>query len=206
MESERRKGNGIEDQAIRRAMAEVPRDRFVPVEEREHAEEDRPLPIGYGQTISQPYIVGYMTEALQVGSASRVLEIGTGSGYQAAILSRLVKEVYTVEIIEELAREAGLRFQTLGYQNIYTRVGDGTRGWPEHAPYDAIVVTAAPRHVPQHLLDQLAAGGRMVIPVGTNASVQMLLLYAKLPDGRVERQSLLPVRFVPMTGEDEGSR
>jgi len=206
MAGEQKKDDGIKSEAIRRAMAQVPRDRFVPREEREHAGEDRPLPIGYGQTISQPYIVGYMTEALQVGPSSLVLEIGTGSGYQAAILSHLVKEVYTVEIIDELAIQARLRFQTLGYQNIYTMVGDGSRGWPEHAPYDGIIVTAAPRRVPQPLLDQLVPGGRMVIPVGMNAGAQMLLLYAKRLDGNVERKSLLPVRFVPMTGKSEGAR
>lgn len=180
------------------AMRKVPRHKFVPEEYREFSYEDRPLPIGYEQTISQPYIVAYMTQAIEPSSEDKVLEIGTGSGYQAAILAEIVKEVYTIEIIEPLARRAEETLKSLGYNNIHVRHGDGYRGWPEHAPFDGIVVTAAPDHIPQPLIDQLKVGGKMIIPVGEG--FQDLILVEKKKDG-ISKKNLLPVRFVPMTGE-----
>ena len=163
-----------------------------------YAYADTPLPIGHGQTISQPYIVAFMSEALELKGGERVLEIGTGSGYQAAVLAELAREVYSIEIVEPLGREAEKRLRELGYSNIKLRVGDGYRGWPEAAPFDAIMVTAAPDHVPPALIEQLAEGGRLVLPVGS--FFQELVRIRRTKDG-TKQESLLPVRFVPMTGE-----
>jgi protein-L-isoaspartate(D-aspartate) O-methyltransferase len=181
------------------AMAKVPRHEFVPALERRNAYANRPLPIGMGQTISQPFIVALMTDLMEVKPADRVLEIGTGSGYQAALLAELAGTVYTIEIVEPLAREAAERLKRLGYRNVMTRTGDGYQGWPEHAPFDSIMVTAAPREVPQPLIDQLKPGGRLVVPVGGQAAGQSLLLIEKQPDGRISRRNILAVRFVPLT-------
>jgi len=180
------------------AMARVPRHEFIPATLAAQAYANRPLPIGEGQTISQPFIVALMTELARPGPAGRVLEVGTGSGYQAAVLAELAGEVYTIEIVEPLARRAGETLRRLGYKNIQTRVGDGYKGWPERAPFDAIVVTAAPDHVPPALVEQLAPGGRLVIPVGPQSAVQELLVIEKLPDGRTVETRKLPVRFVPL--------
>ncbi|PYL69169.1 MAG: protein-L-isoaspartate(D-aspartate) O-methyltransferase [Verrucomicrobia bacterium] len=190
---------GINDARVLAAMAKVPREEFVPRESRAVSYEDGPMPIGHGQTISQPYIVAFMTEQLRPKPSDRVLEVGTGSGYQAAILAGLVKDVYTIEIIGALAKDAEATLQRLGYKNVYVRVGDGYRGWPEHAPFDAITVTCAPDHVPQPLIDQLKEGGRMIIPVGGFGNQELYLLEKK--NGQLQRQSVLPVRFVPMAGE-----
>ena len=181
------------------AMAKVPRHEFVPDGEKRNAYANRPLPIDLGQTISQPYIVALMTDLMEVGPGDRVLEIGTGSGYQAAVLAELAGAVYTIEIVEPLAREAAARLGRLGYRNVMTRTGDGYRGWPEQAPFDAIVVTAAPREVPQPLIDQLKPGGRLVVPVGGQVAGQTLLLIEKRPDGTIARREVLAVRFVPLT-------
>lgn len=182
------------------AMAKVPRHKFVPPDEVPYAYENRPLPIGYGQTISQPYIVALMSDLTQVGPGDVVLEIGTGSGYQAAILAELAQAVYTMEIIEPLAVQAGERLGRLGYAKVQARLGDGYHGWPEHGPYDAILVTAAASHVPPPLIAQLKAGGRMVIPVGAPFMIQYLLLIEKAGDGSVSTRQVLPVRFVPLVG------
>jgi protein-L-isoaspartate(D-aspartate) O-methyltransferase len=186
---------GIKDPRVLQALRDVKRHLFVPEASRDDAYEDYPLAIGHGQTISQPYIVALMTESIAPGPTDRVLEIGTGSGYQAAVLSRLVKEVYSIEIVEPLGTAAAARLKNLGYANVEVRIGDGYKGWPEQAPFDAIVVTAAPPEVPQALVDQLAEGGRMVVPVGT--SYQELLLIQK-KDGKVSERAIAPVRFVPM--------
>ncbi|MDS4020774.1 MAG: protein-L-isoaspartate(D-aspartate) O-methyltransferase [Candidatus Competibacter sp.] len=182
------------------AMSRVPRHRFVPDDQAPYAYENRPLPIGYGQTISQPYIVALMTDLIDPQPGQTVLEIGTGSGYQAAVLAELVGHVYTIEIVEPLARQAAERLETLGYANVETRAGDGYHGWPEAAPFDAIVVTAAASHVPPPLIRQLKPGGRMVIPVGAHFMAQYLLLVEKTVDGTVTTRQILPVRFVPLTG------
>ncbi len=187
---------GITDARVLEAMRAVPRHRFVPEPLQHLAYADQPLPIGQGQTISQPFIVAYMTEALEVRPAHRVLEIGTGSGYQAAVLSRLVREVYTIEIVPELARRATATLKALGCVNVRVREGDGYAGWPEQAPFARIMVTAAPEKVPQPLIDQLANGGRMVIPVGDRE--QWLTVIEKTPRGVVERRTI-PVAFVPFT-------
>ena len=192
---------GINDNRVLAAMAKVPREEFVPADERAAAYTDHPLPIGYDQTISQPYIVAFMTEQLQPKTNDRVLEIGTGSGYQAAILAGLVTEVYTIEIIEPLAKNAEATLDRLGYKNVHVKVGDGYKGWPEHAPFDAIIVTAAPDHVPQPLVDQLKEGGRMIIPVGQRFAQELYLLEKK--NARLQQSAVLPVRFVPMAGEAE---
>jgi len=197
------KSRDIRDRHVLQAMGDVPRHLFVPAEHRELAYEDSPLPIGESQTISQPYIVAFMTQAALLKPTDRVLEIGTGSGYQAAILSRLVKEVYTIEIIESLSKQAQKVIGDLKYGNIRFRVGDGYRGWPEAAPFDAILVTAAPDHVPQPLVDQLKAGGRLVLPVGDHW--QELLRIVRTEKG-TRKETLLPVRFVPMTGEAQKPR
>ena len=189
---------GVSDARVLDAMRRVPRHRFVPAAQREQAYTDRPLAIGQGQTISQPYIVALMTELIQPRSDTRVLEIGTGSGYQAAVLAECTGEVYTIEILPELGRQGAKLLGELGYDRIHTRIGDGFDGWPEHAPFDAIVVTAAPPRVPQPLLEQLAPGGRLVIPVGQGS--QNLLLITRKPDG-FECKTVTPVRFVPMTGK-----
>ena len=183
------------------AMREVPRHEFVPFEERERAYTNQPLPIGYGQTISQPYIVALMTELLRVKPDDVVLEIGTGSGYQAAILDALGARTYTIEIIPELGQPAEERLQRLGYTDIQTRIGDGYYGWTEAAPFDGILVTAAASHVPPPLIEQLKPGGRMVIPVGPQFTVQQLVLITKKEDGTIQTQLLLPVAFVPLVGQ-----
>ncbi len=182
------------------AMGRVERHEFVPEALRAAAYEDRPLPIGYGQTISQPYIVALMTNLLEPTAGDRVLEIGTGSGYQAAVLAELGLEVYSIEIIPELGDEAAARLDRLGYDNVATRVGDGYYGWPDRAPFDGLVVTAAAGHVPPPLIEQLKPGGRMVIPVGEPFRVQQLVLITKAADGSLRSRQLLPVRFVPLTG------
>ncbi len=189
---------GVKDERVLAAMRKVPRHLFVPVSEREHAYIDSPLPIGEGQTISQPYIVGLMTELLELKPNDKVLEIGTGSGYQAAILAELSKEVYSIEIIESLALRAKDTLNKLGYKNIEIKVGDGYKGWKEKAPFDAIIVTAAPPDIPPPLLEQLKEGGRMVIPLGEY--FQELYVITK-KNGEIFKKSIIPVRFVPMTGE-----
>ena len=193
------KARGIKDQRVLAAMAKMPREEFVPADERIDAYEDGPLPIDYGQTISQPYIVAFMTEQLRPKPTDRVLEIGSGSGYQAAILAEVVTDVYTIEIIEPLAKSAEATMQRLGYKNVHIKVGDGYQGWPEEAPFDAVIVTCAPENVPQPLIDQLQNGGRMVIPVGERFAQQLYLLEKK--NGRLKESATLPVRFVPMQRE-----
>ena len=181
-------------------MAKVPRHRFVPQEESSCAYYNHPLPIGHGQTISQPYIVALMTELLVLGKEDSVLEVGTGSGYQAAVLAEMAGKVYSMEIVEPLAARAANLLGELGYANVQVKFGDGNRGWPEHAPFDGIIVTAAVDHVPQPLLDQLKPGGRMVIPVGSWPYVQELILITKTRDGMLHQENVLPVSFVPLTG------
>ena len=192
-------GRGVSDPATLKAMREVPRWEFVPADMRNRAFEDNPLPIGEGQTISQPYIVAYMTEALNLQPDDRVLEVGTGSGYQAGILAEIASEVYTIEIVEPLGERARETLERLGYDNVHVRIGDGYRGWPEEAPFDAIIVTCAPDHVPQPLLDQLDEGGRLVLPLGGRYP-QMLKRYTRRGD-TFDEEDLEPVLFVPMTGE-----
>ncbi len=184
---------------VRAAMIEVPRHEFVPPKYRSSAYRNTPLPIGHGQTISQPLVVGLMTELLQLTKTDKVLEVGTGSGYQAAILSVLANEVYTIEIVPELGEMARANLEHLGYSNVLTKIGDGYQGWPEHAPFDAIIVTAAPNHVPQPLITQLRSGGRMVIPVG--GFDQELMVLAKHADGTATTTIIGPVRFVPLIRE-----
>jgi protein-L-isoaspartate(D-aspartate) O-methyltransferase len=193
------KPRGIKEERVLAAMAKVPREEFVPADARPSAYEDGPLPIGYDQTISQPYVVAFMTEQLRPKRSDRVLEIGSGSGYQAAILGELVAEVYTIEIVEPLAKSAEATLQRLGYNNVHIKVGDGYKGWPEEAPFDAIIVTCAPEKVPQPLVDQLKDGGRMVIPVGERFAQQLYLLEKK--NGQLKESITLPVRFVPMLRE-----
>jgi len=183
------------------SLAMVKRHEFVPPEQKAYAYENRPLPIGHGQTISQPYIVALMTELVEPGSDDVVLEIGTGSGYQAAVLAKLVDHVYSIEIIDALASEAKARLARLGYDNVTTKLDDGYNGWEEHAPFDAIVVTAAASHVPPPLIQQLKRGGRMVIPVGGRFTVQQLLLIEKTEDDEVITRQIAAVRFVPLTGK-----
>src|SRR5215469_9013334 len=182
------------------AMRRVPRHAFVPVSQRELAYTNRPLPIGYGQTISQPYIIALMTDLLRLAKRSRALEIGTGSGYQAAVLAELGHQVYTIEIVSELAEHAAQRLSALGYSAVHARQGDGYYGWPEAAPFDGIVVTAAASQIPPPLLEQLRPGGRMVIPIGAAFMVQQLMLIEKVADGSIRTEALLPVAFVPMVG------
>ncbi len=184
---------------VMRAMAEVPRHEFVPAEMRHFAYSNGPLPIGHGQTISQPYIVALMSELLQVGEGDTVLEVGTGSGYQTAVLAQLVKQVYSIEIVEPLATQARERLRSLGYSNVETRSGDGYLGWAEHAPYDGIIVTAAAPHVPPPLTEQLRPGARLVIPVDDGLMNQQLLVVEKGQDGSLTRFPILPVAFVPLT-------
>lgn len=188
---------GINDQATLRAMRKVPRHLFVPPSYVKEAYSDRPLPIGYSQTISQPLIVAYMTELVKPSKGKKALEIGTGSGYQAAVLAEIVDTVYTIEIIKELATEAAARLKILGYKNIVVKYGDGYKGWPEHGPFDIIIVTAAADHIPQPLKDQLAEDGRLVMPVGNPAAVQELVLLTKR-NGKITEQRLEPVWFVPL--------
>jgi protein-L-isoaspartate(D-aspartate) O-methyltransferase len=180
-------------------MARVPRHELVPAAHRSRAYADTPLPIGEGQTISQPFVVAYMTEQLHLTGSERVLEVGTGSGYQAAVLAEMGAEVYTIEIVPALARRAARDLARLGYATVHVREGDGYQGWPEAAPFDAVIVTAAPDRIPQPLVDQLAVGGRMILPLGEDPG-QKLVLLARDAEG-VHRKELLPVRFVPMTGE-----
>jgi protein-L-isoaspartate(D-aspartate) O-methyltransferase len=191
----------IKNPSVLEAMRSVPRHRFVPPSERPHAYRDTPLPLSRGQTISQPYIVALMTELVRPRPSDKVLEIGTGSGYQAAVLAELVDHVYTIEIEQELARTASSTLLELGYDNVTVRHGDGYAGWPEHAPFDIIIVTAAPEEIPQALIAQLKQGGRMVVPVGPIYSVQQLRLIEKNEDGDLESRTIAPVRFVPMRRE-----
>jgi len=184
-------------------LERVPRHAFVPEEQKRHAYENRPLPIGAGQTISQPYIVALMTDLADVTKDDVVLEIGTGSGYQAAVLSELAGRVYTIEIVEELGRRAATTLERLAYTNVTARIGDGYAGWPEQAPFDAILVTAAPDKVPQPLIEQLAVGGHMVIPVGAENSTQILQVLIKREDGEVIVSNVIAVRFVPLTRDED---
>jgi protein-L-isoaspartate(D-aspartate) O-methyltransferase len=195
---------GVRDPRVLEAMRKVPRHLFVDPSQRNQANEDHPLPIAANQTISQPYIVALMTELLALTPRARVLEIGTGSGYQSAVLGELAAEVYSIEIVPDLARGASEKLRQLGYSNVTVREGDGYRGWPEHAPFDGIIVTAAPERIPQPLIDQLAVGGRMVIPVG--GFFQELKVFTKQADGKITEKDIIPVRFVPMTGEIEEAR
>jgi protein-L-isoaspartate(D-aspartate) O-methyltransferase len=183
---------------VRAAMARVERHRLVPPGQVAFAYRNHPLPIGHGQTISQPYIVALSTDLIAPEPQHVVLEVGTGSGYQAAVLAEIVQQVYSIEIVEALGREAGKRLAAMGYANIEVRIGDGYRGWPEKAPFDGIIVTAAAPRVPQALVDQLRPGGRMAIPVGESWEVQRLLLVTKNPDGTTSQKTILPVRFVPL--------
>lgn len=189
---------GVTDPATLKAMRTVPRHQFVPSGEVSRAYQDSPLPIGYGQTISQPYIVAYMTEVIQPKKNFKVLEIGTGSGYQAAVLAEIVDKVFTIEIVKELGEQAAKRLKKLGYDNVQVKIADGYHGWPEHGPFDAIVVTAAAEFIPPPLIEQLAEGGKMVIPIGSPFMVQTLMLVEK-KNGKVKTKSLFPVRFVPFT-------
>jgi protein-L-isoaspartate(D-aspartate) O-methyltransferase len=184
-------------------IGRVPRHEFVPESQRRFAYENHPLPIGAGQTISQPYIVALMTDLADISKEETVLEIGTGSGYQAAVLSEVAGHVYTIEIVEMLGKRATADLERLGYDNVSVRIGDGYAGWPERAPFDAILVTAAPDEVPQPLIDQLAVGGRMVIPVGGEYEVQTLRLFIKEADGILTAKNVIPVRFVPLTRDPE---
>ena len=190
------------DRSILAVMRQVPRHELVPADIRDQAYEDRPLPIGYGQTISQPYIVALMTHLARPAKHHVVLEVGTGSGYQAAVLSPLVARVFSIEIVEPLANRAADRLRQLGFHNVSVRQGDGYKGWPEHGPFDSIVVTAGASHIPQPLIDQLKPGGRMVIPVGGPSTTQSLTLVEKDERGNAQTRTLLPVRFVPLTGDN----
>jgi protein-L-isoaspartate(D-aspartate) O-methyltransferase len=194
---------GVEDARVLDAMRKVPRHELVPETVRDAAYEDHPVPIGYDQTISQPYIVAVMTEAARVEPGDRVLEVGTGSGYQAAVLAELGADVYSIEIVEPLAKRTAGDLERIGYGRIHLRTGDGYRGWPEAAPFDAVIVTAAPPEVPRPLIDQLAVGGRLVIPVGEDGAVQELRVITRTADGATT-ETLFEVRFVPMTGEAQG--
>jgi protein-L-isoaspartate(D-aspartate) O-methyltransferase len=191
------------DPRVMTAIARVPRHEFVPAAQRPRAYINRPLPIGHGQTISQPYIVALMSDLIKPQADDRVLELGTGSGYQAAILAELTGQVYSMEIIEVLGEQATERLSRLGYDNVTTRIGDGYYGWKEHAPFDAIVVTAAASHVPPPLVAQLKPGGRMVIPVGSRFLTQQLVLIEKDPGGQLITRQILPVKFVPLTGDHD---
>jgi protein-L-isoaspartate(D-aspartate) O-methyltransferase len=197
---------GLEDADVLAAMASVPRHEFVPEDRRQRAYVDSPLPIGYGQTISQPYIVAEMTRLLQLNRESKILEVGTGSGYQAAILAQFTPHVYTIEIIEPLEKAAEARLQRLGYTSVQVRLGDGYYGWPAHSPFDGIVVTAAAGEIPPPLVKQLKTGGRMVIPVGSVFGTQSLMLVEKDEKGQVRTTSLMAVRFVPLTRADTSQR
>ena len=191
----------VRDKAVLDAMRTVPRHKFVPSNVVREAYTDSPLPIGEGQTISQPYIVGFMTEALKASATDKILEIGTGSGYQAAVLAEIVDHVYTIEIVEPLGKRAKAVLKDLKYENVTTKIGDGYVGWKEHAPFDGIIVTAAPDHIPQPLIEQLKPGGRLVIPVGPEYRTQKLLVLTKQSDGSTRTKELMLVRFVPFTGQ-----
>ncbi len=194
-------GKASLNKRVAEAMLAVPRHKFVPPESQLYAYENRALPISHRQTISQPYIVALMTDLAEVTSESVVLEVGTGSGYQAAVLSELVSHVYSIEIVEPLGLDARLLLQDLGYDNVTVRIGDGYYGWPEHAPFDAILVTAAAEHIPEQLIQQLKPGGRLVIPVGEHRLSQSLRVLTKGMDGEIKQRDVLPVVFVPLTGE-----
>ena len=194
------KSRGIVDKSVLTAMGTVPREKFVPTDIRKMAYADRPLPIGRGQTISQPYIVALMTELVRPDKTKKVLEIGAGSGYAAAILSEVAGEVYTVEIDPDLAKSAGKLLKELGYNNVHVKEGDGFYGWPEKAPFDAILITCSAEKVPEKLFEQLKEGGRMVLPLGEELSVQTLVVIRK-EDGKIKQEPVIPVRFVPMTGK-----
>lgn len=196
---------GVKDKRVLAAMGKVPRHEFVPKSHRAQAYDDQALPIGQGQTISQPYIVAFMTEAIGPRRGQRVLEVGTGSGYQAAVLAELVGEVYTVELLPELAEAASKRLARLGYRNVHVKTGDGYLGWPDKGPFDAVVVTCGAKEVPRPLFEQLKPGGKIVIPVGEEGKVQTLRVLTKGADGKREVRDLLPVRFVPLrrTGKAE---
>ena len=198
------RSQGIGDERVLAVMGQIPRERFVPADSQGQAYSDAALPIGHDQTISSPFIVALTTQLVRPSPERRALDIGTGSGYQAAILADLCKDVYSIEIVEPLADEARQRLAALDYKNVNIRCGDGYRGWPENAPFDIIVVAAAPDHVPQAFVDQLAPGGRLVIPVGQNS--QELLLIQKDANGLVQRRQVLPVKFVPMTGEAQDNQ
>jgi protein-L-isoaspartate(D-aspartate) O-methyltransferase len=198
MVDEQIRARDVRDARVLGALGKVPRERFVPADVRPRAYDDTPLPIGYGQTISQPYIVAYMTEALGVEADDTVLEIGTGSGYQAAILGELARTVYTIEIVPELAQRAATTLKDLGYANVHVRAGDGYAGWPEHAPFDRILVTAAPEQIPEPLLQQLGPGGRLVIPLGAQGQTQWMTIVDKTAQGVASRRTI-PVQFVPFT-------
>jgi protein-L-isoaspartate(D-aspartate) O-methyltransferase len=199
MVQEQLMARGIHEERVLAAMAKVPREEFIPADQRAESYSDGPLPIGYDQTISQPYIVAFMTEQLRPQSHDRILEIGTGSGYQAAVLAELVADVYSIEIVAPLARTADATLQRLGYQNVHLKVGDGYQGWSDYAPFDGIIVTCAPQHVPQPLTDQLKEGGRMIIPVGNYLAQELYLL--EKTNGGLRQNAVLPVRFVPMARE-----
>ena len=192
---------GAFDERVLNAIGKVPRHEFVPDDQRPYAYENRPLPIGYGQTISQPYIVALMTDLLKPKKTDRVLEVGTGSGYQAAILAELVESVYTIEIVKELGEQAADRLKKNAYNTVHTRTGDGYYGWETEAPFDGIVVTAVASHIPPPLIKQLKPGGRMVIPVGGQFMTQYLMLVTKDADNKITTRQILPVRFVPLTGK-----
>jgi protein-L-isoaspartate(D-aspartate) O-methyltransferase len=191
--------SGIRDERVLAAIAQIPRDRFVPESARDDAEADRPLPIGFGQTISQPFVAAYMTENLRLAGGERMLEVGTGSGYQTALLAYLAEEIFSIEIVAELSERARRVLEELGLANVHLRTGDGALGWPEEAPFDRIIVTAAAPQVPRALMEQLAPGGRMVIPVGEDLDVQWLRVIDKGNDGANVETNVLPVRFVPLT-------
>jgi len=191
----------VKDPNVLKAMQIVPRHAFMPASQRRYAYGDYPLPIEHGQTISQPYIVAFMTDALKLGPGSRVLEIGTGSGYQAAVCAEIAREVYTIEIVEGLAKTAKERLKKLGYKNVFVKAGDGFFGWPDKAPFDAIIGTAAAKRIPEPLLEQLKPGGRMIIPTGSAWGFQYLELVTKDEEGKIRKSKVMPVRFVPMTGE-----
>ena len=191
----------VKDPNVLSAMRIVPRHVFVRSTEQRSAYNDNPLPIGYEQTISQPYIVAFMTDVLKLTRNSKVLEIGTGSGYQAAVCAEIAQQVYTIEIVEELAKSAKKRLKELGYRNVFTKAGDGFFGWPEHAPFDAIIGTAAAGRIPEPLIEQLKPGGRMILPYGSPRGLQYLVLVTKDKEGNIRRRNVMPVRFVPMTGE-----
>lgn len=193
---------GVTDPEVLEAMRHVPRHLFVPDKYQQFAYQNRPLPIGYDQTISQPYIVGYMTRMLELDSSKKVLEIGTGSGYQAAVLAELTPHVFTIEIVEELGKQARRLFEKHGYDTIKTKIGDGYQGWPKHAPFDAIILTAAPEEIPRPLIEQLKPGGILVAPVGAAGQTQTLTKVTKTREGDIEIERQLPVRFVPMTRQN----